>query len=324
MRTAVALLACLCMLLAAALAWVTQRDAVLRLAGLAPPPPPPAAEALPPPDAPDALDPTPYRDAIEALEAILYRDGPPAWADPDAVSSIAMRLGDRLYADLGPLRGQQAMSDLVDWAGAVGAQAESGYATPELDAPRASWEVLRAKWFRRAPWFTRTTARLVAAQRPAAPTASLVDLVALWSWAAAIEAAAGDGRAALDRFGDPPADAPAASDDDRAQLAQFEAFARDWDARVGALDAQAPRRPGPGGEPNLAFAYEALEQATEQLARATVPDGDATLPPRSWRTQCLDGAAAHLEAARRFLARAHTGVTLAPTRTASLPAAPAP
>jgi hypothetical protein len=321
MRTALAFLACL--VAAAVLAWTTQRDALLRLAGIEEPPAAPVAEALPP-DAPDALDPTPYRDAIEPLEAILYRDGPPAWADPDALSAIAKRLADRLYADLGPLRGQHAMADLVDWAGAVGAQADSGYAAPELDAPRASWEVLRARWFRHAPWFARTTAQLVAAQRPAAPTASVVDVLALWDWEAAIEAVSDEGRTALDRFGDGPGDPAAPTDDERAALAQFALFAREWDARVGALDAQAPRRPGPNAEPNLPFAYEALEQATAQLARATAPDGDAPLPPRSWRAQCFDAADAHLQAARRFLARAHTGVTPAPTQTAALPAAPAP
>lgn len=305
--------------LLAAFTWATQHDVLARFAGA---PAPAAAIAAAPADAPDAVDPTPYRDTIEAIEAVLYRDTPAAWADPEAVSSLAMALGDRLYADLGPLRGHRALADLVDFAGATGAQAESGYAAPELDAPRAAWETIRAKWFRRAPWFGRTTARLVAAQRPPAPTASLIDLHELWKWAGAIETMVEGGRTAMDRYGEIDVDVAEGTQEERDLVARFQNFAKDWDARVRGLGADAPRQPTPDGEPNLLFAYQALEEAVAQLALATTSEGDAPVPMKWWRTQCLDAATAHLDAARDFLTRAHTGATS--SQTASLPAAPTP
>jgi len=305
--------------LSAFFGWITQHDVLARLAGVREPD---AAVERAPDDAPDAIDPTPYRDTIQAIEAVLYRDAPADWSDPETVSSLAMQLGDRLYAGLGPLRGHQAMAELVDFAGAVGSQSESGYAAPELDAPRAAWETIRARWFRRAPWFGRTTARLVAAQRPAPPTASLVDLHELWKWAGAIETMVEGGRPAFDRFGEVHVDVAEGSQDERDLVARFQNFAKDWDGRVRGLGAQAPRRPSADGEPNLLFAYQALEEAVAQLALATTSEGDAAVPMKWWRTQCLDAATAHLDAAREFLARAHTGATTA--QTASLPAAPTP
>jgi hypothetical protein len=307
-------------MLSAFFGWITQHDVLAWLAGTRPPA---VAVAAAPDDAPGAIDPTPYRDAIDAIEAVLYRGSPAGWSDPETVSAHAMALGDRLYADLGPLRGHQAMAELVDYAGAVGMQAESGYSAPELDGPRAGWEAFRAKWFRRAPWFGRTTAQLVAAQRPPAPTASLIDLHELWKWAGAIETMVEGGRPALARYGELHVDAAEGSQEERDLVARFQSFATDWDERVRGLGAQAPRRPAPEGEPNLLFAYQALEEAVAQLALATTSEGDAPVPMKWWRTQCLDAAAAHLEAARGFLSRAHTGATTT-SQTASLPAAPTP
>ena len=80
MRTA-ALLALLA--LAAVLAGVMHRDALLRFAGAAEPQPIAA-----PGDAPGALDPTPYRDAVAAIEAVLYRDTAAAWGDPEAAAKL--------------------------------------------------------------------------------------------------------------------------------------------------------------------------------------------------------------------------------------------
>lgn len=298
--------------LLAAFTWATQREVLARFAGT------PAPSAAVAGATAGPVDPTPYRDTIEAIEAVLYRETPAAWSDPETVSSLAMQLGDRLYGDVGPLRGHRALAELVDFAGATGAQAESGFAAPELDGPRASWEALRAKWFQSAPWFRRTTASLVAAQRPPAPTASLIALHELWKWAGAIETMVDGGRPALDRYREVLVDAPEGSPEERDLVARFSSFARDWDARVAVLGSVAPRRPGLDGEPNLVFAHQALAEAVAQLALATTSQGDAEIPMKGWRTQCLDGADAHLEAARGFLARAHTGAT------AQTAAAPAP
>jgi hypothetical protein len=281
-------------------AWLTQPAMLARLGATGEAAPAAATRA------PGLVDPTPYRATIEAIEAVLYREGRAAWSDPETVASLAMQLGDRLYADLGPLRGRPVLVDLVDFATAIGAQAESGYAAPELEGPRAAWEALRTRWFGAAPWFGRTTAGLVAAQRPTAPTASLVDLHETWKWAGAIERFVANGRGALERHGEVGVDAAEGSQAERDLVARFQDFARDWDARVRGLAAVAPHAPSPEGEPNLLFAHQALEQAVQQLALATTPEGDAPIPMKGWRTQCLDAAAAHLEAARGFLAEART------------------
>lgn len=311
--TAIAFLA-----LVGAFAWLTQPSVLARFGA----PGGGAADAVAP-DAggdPDALDPTAYRDTLSAIETVLYRDGPAEWSDPDTVATLAMQLGDRLYADLGPLRGRQAMVDLVDFATAVGAQSESGYAAPELDGPRASWEAIRARWFRKAPWFGRTTSRLVASQRPTSPTASLVDVHEIWKWAGAIESFVDGGRRAMERHGEVGVDAPEGSQAERDLVARFQNFARDWDARVRGLAAAAPRRPALDGEANLLYAHQALEQAIQQLTLATTSEGDAPVPMKWWRTQCLDAAAAHLEAARGFLTKARTsGGTQSAAAPASIP-----
>jgi hypothetical protein len=292
--------------IAAGLAWLAQPLVLARLAA-------PRAEDPRPNDAAGAIDPTPYRDAIEAIESVLYREQPASWSDPEHVAGLAMQLGDRVYADLGPPRGNEALTRLVDFATSLGAQAESGFAAPELDGPRAAWEALRADTFRHAPWFDRTTAELVAAQRPAAPTASLLHLHELWKWAGSIQTLVDGGRPSFDRHGEIDVDVD--SESGRALVDRWLAFARDWDARVQGVGALAPRRPPPGGEPNLLFAHQALEQAVQQLSLATSSDGDAPVPTKGWRAQCLDAAVAHLEAARGYLSQAHTG---APAQTASL------
>lgn len=304
MRAAIVLT---CVVLAGVGAWLAQPHVLARFA---PPPPAPAVVA-----APGAIDPTPYRDAIEAIEAVLYRDRPASWDDPEVASALAMQLGDRLYADLGPPRGNEALTRLVDFASTLGAQADTGFAAPELDAPRAAWEALRAETFQHAPWFARTTARLVAAQRPPPPAASLVDLHELWKWAGAIATIVDDGRPAMDRIGEVQEDVAGPSEADLDRVERWQEFARDWDARVAGTGASAPRRPVAGGEPNLRFAYQALEQALQQLALATSTESGAPVPPKSWRAECLDAAAAHVEAARGYLSQAHTG---APAQTAAL------
>jgi hypothetical protein len=302
-------------LLTGALGWGAQPGNLARLAPQA------AAEraATAQSAAPDALDATPYRDAIAAIEDVLYREAPPTWGDPELVSTRAMTLGERLYADLGPPRGPRALTDLVDFATAVAAQADSGFAAPELDAPRAAWEHLRARWFQPAPWFRTTNALLVATQRPPAPTASLVELHEHWKWAATIETMLDDGRPAIERHGDVEADAADGSREEPEFVGRWRDFARDWDDRVHELGLRTPRPPARDGERNLVFAHQALEQALHQLALATSPDGDAAVPTKSWRTQCLDAAATHVAAAREFLGRARTGASH--PQTASAPAA---
>ena len=308
-----------CAALIAGLAWLAQPGALVqieaRLGSHA------ESEAVQPGRA-GAVDPTPYRDGIEAIEQVLYRDAPATWSDPETVSRTASALGERLYADLGPLRGRKALTDLVDFATSVDAQAESGFAAPELDAPRAAWEALRAEWFQSAPWFQRTTAQLVAAQRPPAPVASLLDLHELWKWAGSIETLVDAGRVEMERPSELQIDDAEASPAERDRVERWQSFARDWDGRVQGLGATAPRRPMANGEPNLVFAHQALEQALQQLALATNAEGDAPVPTKAWRAQCLDAAATHVAAAREFLARAHTGASIA--QTASVPAAGPP
>lgn len=296
--------------------WLTQPSVLARLGAVGDD----AGEAVAASEGgdPHALDPTPYRDTIAAIEALLYREGPAEWSDPETVATLAMQLGDRLYADLGPLRGRRAMVELVDFATAAGAQSESGYAAPELDGPRASWEAIRGRWFRRAAWFGRTSSRLVAAQRPPAPTASLVDVHELWKWAGAIESFVDGGRGAMARHGEVGVDAPEGSQGERDLVARFQNFARDWDARVRGLAAVAPRRPPLDGEANLLYAHQALEQAIQQLTLATTSEGDAPVPMKWWRAQCLDAADAHLEAARGFLTKTRTSASAA---SAAAPAA---
>jgi len=300
-----------CVALLGAVAWLAQPHVLARLAATAPP-----AEATHAAAAPGAVDPTPYRDAIVTIESVLYREAPASWGDPEAVAGHAMQLGDRLYADLGPVRGHAALARVVDFAAQLEAQAESGFAAPELHAPRAAWEALRAETFLPAPWFARTTAKLVAAQRPPAPAASLVDLHELWKWAGAIQTTLDGGRVALARHGEVHVDAADGSGAERALVERWLDFARDWDARVLGLGALAPRRPPAGAEPNLLFAHQALEQAVQQLSLATSSDADAPVPTKAWRAECVDAAVAHLEAARGYLSQAHTG---APAQTAALP-----
>lgn len=298
--------------------WITQPDVMARLSGM-------ESRRDAAGDTGDdlhpragAIDPTPYRDGISAIEQVLYRDTPLAPSDPETVSRLAMQLGDRLYADLGPLRGRRALVDLVGFASSLDAQSEIGFAAPTLDGPRADWETLRTTWFDRAPWFRQTTARLVAAQRPPTPAASLDDIQGLREWALGIAALIEGGRTEMQRHGEVMVDAAEGSQAERVLVGRWRTFARDWDERVRALDARAPRDLGLDGEPHLVLARQELEQAVRQLALATTSEGDYAVPMKWWRAQCLDNAATRVESARAELKQIRIRVH---AKTAAVPAA---
>jgi hypothetical protein len=248
-----------------------------------------------------SIDPAPYRAEIEAIEEVLYRGAPPGLGDVDRVSALAMQLGDRVHADLGPLAGRRALVRLVGFAAEAGAAGEAGYAAPELSLARAEWEALRRELFQPAPWLRTTTARLVAAQTPPVARATPRELGALRDWAAALEELVGSGRKELLRFGEQSVDVAEGSREERALVDRWRSFAREWDARVQQASAQAPPSPLLDGEPHVLQAHQELGQAARQLALATQAVGDYAVPMKWWREQCLDGAAQHLAEARRRL-----------------------
>jgi hypothetical protein len=282
--TFVALLA-----LAGGFAWVLQPEVLARLAAV------PTA----PEDAAGGIDPTPYRAAIETIEGVLYRPAPPDAGSAGVLAGTAHVLGERLYTDLGPLRGREALVRLVDFA--TGVDTEAGYAAPDVQAARASWEALRGELFQPAPWFRATSAALVAAQRPAAPRASRAELGALEGFAAAIEQLAAGGRDALLRHGEQLVDAAEGSREERALVGRWTNYARDWDARVADLAREMPPAPALDGDPAVLFAHQELGRALQQLRLATTSTGEHAVPMKWWREQCLDAAAAHVAEARRRL-----------------------
>ncbi len=245
------------------------------------------------------IDPGAYRDLIESLEAVLYRPETPEFDAPETVGALAMRLGERLYADLGPLAGKRALVDLALFGSEIESSTDAGYATPSLDGPRARWEELRRALFRPAPWFRRTDAALVVAQQPVPHRVAILDLLALRSFADEIDAMLQGARDGLMRFGEPGVDVAEASREERELVRRFRFFAEEWDARVRLLQGRMPHAPPLDGDLHAVGAHQALGQALHQLSLATTSVGDAAVPMKWWRGQCLDAAAARIAEARK-------------------------
>ena len=106
-------------------------------------------------DDPNRIDPAPYRNHITSLEQRLYRESVGGYDDAGQISNLAMILSIAVRGDGRDRRRQRAYGILFDYAGEVGAQADVGYATADLDDLQSRWESARDAVFLDAPWFSR-------------------------------------------------------------------------------------------------------------------------------------------------------------------------
>ncbi len=250
------------------------------------------------------LDPAPYRAEIEAIEAVLYRDTQAEWADGERVAAAARELADHMTAELDRITAHAVLLRLSAFAMEAEANADAGYALPDLARSRRAWQRLRSELFAPAPWLRREGPDLAAVQNPAPRRADWLDIGALERFAKALDPLLASGRREMLAFGEVYVDVPEGSPEEAQLVDDWLAFARRWDERVTKACGQAPARPALDDDLRVVMAHQLLGDACHQLHVATVSAGEASVPMKHWRSSSLDQAAARIAEARAQLAEA--------------------
>ena len=213
------------------------------------------------------LDPTPYRALIEAIESVLYRQSTPESDDGEHVAALARQLGERLYAELGPLVGR-ALVELATF-GEIEASTEVGYATPSLDAACELGGAARSCSCRRRETDKRT--QHWSSRNDRAASAPVRDLLALRSFADEIDAMLRGGRALMHLRDRASTRGRIAR---RARLLSVPLLRRGMGRASLCASGAMPAQPALDDEQHFVFAHQALDRALRQIALATTPVGD--------------------------------------------------
>ncbi len=128
----------------------------------------PAAEAPSEPVA-QKIDPTPYRRLIEAIETLVYLPEAGGFDDAGRISAKALELSMAVRGNGQDQLRHRAWGRLYDFAGALDAQADVGYAMADLSRIRSDWERVRGQVFRPASWFGVSTPAMDVAQAAPVP-----------------------------------------------------------------------------------------------------------------------------------------------------------
>ncbi len=250
------------------------------------------------------LAPAPYRAEIEAIEAVLYRDTETELVDGERVAAAAHQLADHMTAELDRITGHAVLLRLSEFAMEAEADADAGYALPDLARSRRAWQRLRSELFAPAPWLRREGPELAAAQHPAPPRADLLDVAALEGFAKTLAPLLASGRSEMLRYGEIYVDVLEGSQAETELVDDWLTFARRWDTRVGKACAQTPPRPALDDDLHVVMAHQLLGDACHQLRVATVSAGDASIPTKDWRSSSLDQAVERIAEARAQLVEA--------------------
>jgi hypothetical protein len=237
------------------------------------------------------------------LEQRLYRESPGGFDDASQVSNIAMTLSIAVRGDGRDPRRQRAYGRLFDYAGVVSAQADVGYTTANLVDLRARWEQTRDAVFVDAPWFSRSTATLTAAQTRVTPTANPAVVRQLTDFANELEGLIRTGRRAAMAIPEAGVDAALNTSDAREIEEQWRSWSSSWERQLQSTIRYGPQSLGSNPDINVTLAYQELQQVLRELRLvSTTAATTTTIPFRYERDMHFNNAAQFLQSAREYLA----------------------
>lgn len=270
---------------------------------------------------PGDLDPTPYRAEIEAIETILYARHEPGWQTADMASAAVMKLGSSIARRARHPEVREVGARVLTLGSRFGAEADAGYAMPDLARMRRDWETLRNEIFRPAAWFRgnlrpaapasdhaaalaqRATLALDAAQTPAAPDP--VPRREMRRYERLIDELgqqADRGQRQCESLGEPDYDISVPTAHSEKHVASWFAWSREWEGELFDAWDDAPARPGFDAQPELLSAHQKLEQALRDLQMVPRGAGMWPTPFQGQWEQRFASARVNLEEARAYLA----------------------
>lgn len=110
-----------------------------------------------------------------------------------------------------------------------------------------------------------------------------------------------DGRRQCDALGDPRYEPGYADAKGKAQIAAWQAFARDWSDRLDRVASDLPDPPDMDAQPGASLAYQDVGRAVQELRLVPVGAGDWATPFESLWSSRFATAEHHLNAARARL-----------------------
>lgn len=242
-----------------------------------------------------------YQERIEAVEAILYQSTPAGYGDLDRAGRALLDLHEEIHEREESPFIRSAANELL-FLSARADVSDVGYSAPNLDAPRESWEQVRAELFGEAEWFRNTTAQVLSDQTPEAPKLDRKHKNQLRRTIDRLDALIADGHTECDLLGEPLYEPGMVGREGERQIASWSRFYRSWDERVTAAAQKLPPRPPLDGVVDFVQAYQQVELALGELRHVPMGVGAWSTPFEYQWSGRLNTASNHLDDARTSLA----------------------
>jgi hypothetical protein len=250
------------------------------------------------------IDPGPYRQHIAELEQELYRAAPGEFDDAGRIAALARDLSLAVRGDGRDMARLRAWGELFDYAGAVDAQADVGYATANLPQLRSRWEEVRTEVFQPADWFQGSSPGLTQRQTPSPPVADRNTIRRLRDLATQLENLIRTGR--RDALAIPEAGVDAAPQSSEARQAEqrWHQWSTRWLGQIDDAVRYMPARPAPTADVNVTMAHQELSRAVSELQMVTrTAASTTTIPFKHERERHFGSAREFVEQARSYLDR---------------------